>query len=289
MPYVPPHLRANSYYAESPAAPKIATSLAEAQAMSKAVTQAPKSALASMLSAPAPKLAGKVSNKTPQQSGAKRPNATTQQALHESRALGVLHAAKPAISATSLPVAAGSFSGMISPAVPAPMKPKKTKMVADTSQQTQQAPTVTINDPAFDAAMDDILRTLFEDGMKSVKRIASANVGDFTRRASGSYKNERLESRYQGFKLQKLEEHAGKAADSLEKLIRARFEISMKGVKRIASAAPLDFTRRQSGAYVNERLESRYQGYLMGSVSDFGLNVLRKIADNRVVALKAIR
>jgi hypothetical protein len=294
MPYVPPHLRAQSYYKDSPA-PKIATSLAEAQAMSKAVTTTPTSVLSQMLSAPAPKFAGAVSQNTPQQTGGKRPNATTIAALAESRALGNLHAAKNGlISASATPVAAGSFSGMISPATPPVIKPKKSKMVADPdhkpiSQQVQQAPTVTINNPAFDAAMDDILRTLFEDGMKNVKRIASANIGDFTRRVSGSYKNERLESRYQGFKMQKLEEHAGKASDTLEKILRQRFEIAMQGVKRIASAAPLNFERRTNGAYVNERLESRYQGYLMASVNDFGLSVLRKIADNRVVALKAIR
>jgi hypothetical protein len=291
MPYVPPHLRANSYYTDSPAAPKIATSLAEAQAMSKAVTASPTSILSQMLSAPAPKLAGVVSHNTPQQSAARKPNATTIAALAESRALGNLHAAKPAlISATSTPVAAGSFSGIISPATPPVVKPKKSKLVADPAhQQVQQAPTVTINEPAFDEAMDDILRTIFEEGMKSVKRIASAQADNFTRRQSGSYKNERLESRYQGFKLQKLEEHAGKASDSLEKILRQRFEIAMQGVKRTAAASPLDFERRQNGSYKNERLESRFQGYLMASVNDFGLNVLRKIADNRVVALKAIR
>jgi hypothetical protein len=216
MPYVPPHLRAKSYYTDSPAAPKIATSLAEAQAMSKAVTTAPTSVLSQMLSAPVPKLAGAVSHKTPQQSAARKPNATTIAALAESRALGNLHAAKNAlISASSTPVAAGSFSGIISPATPV-VKPKKSKLVADPAhQQVQQAPTVTINEPAFDAAMDDILRTIFEEGMKNVKRIASAQADNFTRRQSGSYKNERLESRYQGFKLQKLEEHAGKASDSL--------------------------------------------------------------------------
>jgi hypothetical protein len=294
MPYVPPHLRAQSYYKDSPA-PKIATSLAEAQAMSKAVTASPTGILSKMLSAPAPKLAGAVSQKTPQQSGAMRPNLVTAAAIAESRALGNLQAAKPSlISASASPVAAGSFSGMISPATPPVIKPKKSRMVADpahkpVAKQTKQAPTVTINEPSFDAAMDDILRTIFEENMTSVKRIATANVGDFTRRASGSYKNERLESRYQGFKMQKLEEHAGKAGDELEKILRARFEIAMQGVKRIASAAPLDFARRQNGAYVNERLESRFQGYLMGSVNDFGLSVLRKIADNRVVALKAIR
>lgn len=282
MPYVPPHLRKQSYYADAPATPRIAANLAEAQAMSKAVTSAPKSALASMLSAPAPKLAGKVSHKTPQQSGAMR----------ISQPLGNLHAAKPSIaSASSTPVAAGSFSGMISPATPAPVTPKKSKMIAaaPVSQPVQQAPTVTINDPAFDAAMDDILRTIFEENMKTVKRLATAHADDFTRRASGSYKNERIEARFQGFKLQKLEEHAGKAGDALEKILRARFEIAMQGVKRIASAAPLNFARRVNGAYVNERLESRFQGYQMASVNDFGLGVLRKIADNRVAALKTIR
>jgi hypothetical protein len=294
MPYVPPHLRAQSYYTETPATPKIATSLAEAQAMSKAVTASPTSVLSQMLSAPTPKLAGAVSHKTPQQSGAKRPNATTAAAIAQSRALGNIQATKHSlISASSTPVAAGSFSGMISPATPPVIKPKKSRMVAAPSQpvvkQVKQAPTVTINDPAFDAAMDDILRTIFEENMNSVKRIATATVGDFTRRVSGSYKNERLESRYQGFKMQKLEEHAGKTSDELEKILRERFQIAMQGVKRVATAHPLNFAQRVNGAYVNERLESRFQGYLMASVNDFGLNVLRKIADNRVAALKAIR
>jgi hypothetical protein len=294
MPYIPPHLRTQRYYEEQKGAPKIATTLAEAQAMSKAVTASPTSVLSRMLSEPAPKLAGSVSHKTPQQSGAKRPNATTTAAIAESRALGNLHAAKPSIiSASAAPVASGPFSGMISPPAPAAIKPKPAKMIADpahpVSKPVKQAPTVTLNDPAFDAAMDDILRTIFEENMKSVKRTALANVGDFSRRASGSYKNERLESRYQGFKMQKLEEHAGKAGDALQKILRARFEIAMQGVKRIASAAPLDFSQRPNGSYVNERIESRFQGYLMASVNDFGLSVLRKIADNRVVALKAIR
>lgn len=295
MPYVPPHLRAKSYYADSPAAPKIATNLAEAEAMSKAVKASPTSVLSQMLSAPAPKLAGAVSHKTSKQSGAKRANVSTA-ATPKAHALGNLHAAKPAlISASAAPVASGSFSGMIpSPSTLPPViqhsKPAKAKSHKATPQKTvSQAPTVTVNDPAFDAAMDDILRTIFEENMRSVKRIASANVGDFTRRASGSYKNERLESRFQGFKLQKLEECAGKAGDALEKILRTRFEIAMQGVKRIASAAPLDFARRPNGGYVNERLESRFQGYLMASVNDFGLNVLRKIADNRVAALKTIR
>lgn len=281
MPYIPPHKRVQSYYKDSPVTPKIATSLAEAQAMSKAVTNAPKDAFASMLSTPFPK----------HKRAKTKPNATTTEAIAEPRTLSNVIAARPAIasSAATKPVASGSFSGMISPATPPQIIPKQTKMIADPAHPVKQAPTVTLNDPAFDAAMDDILRALFEDNMKSVKRIASANVGDFTRRTSGSYKNERLESRYQGFKLQKLEENAGKAGDALEKLLRARFEIAMQGVKRIASAATLDFARRKSGSYVNERLESRYQGYLMASVNDFGLTVLRKIADNRVVALKAIR
>jgi hypothetical protein len=290
MPYIPPHLRTQRYYEEQKGAPKIATTLAEAKAMSKAVTASPASVLSKMLSAPAPKLAGAVSHKTPQQSGAKRPNATTTAAIAESRALGNLHAAKPSIiSASAAPVASGSFSGMIQPASSPAIKPKKAKMTAHPDHPAKQAPIVTINEPSFDSAMDDILRTLFEDNMKSVKRTALANVGDFTRRASGSYRNERLESRFQGFKMQKLEECAGKAGDALQKILRARFEIAMQGVKRIASAAPLDFTQRTNGAYVNERLESRFQGYLMASVNDFGLSVLRKIADNRVVALKAIR
>jgi hypothetical protein len=277
MPYIPPHLRTQRYYEEQKGAPKIATTLAEAKAMSKAVTASPASVLSKMLSAPAPKLAGAVSHKTPQQSGAKRPNATTTAAIAESRALGNLHAAKPSIiSASAAPVASGSFSGMIQPASSPAIKPKKAKMTAHPDHPAKQAPIVTINEPSFDSAMDDILRTLFEDNMKSVKRTALANVGDFTRRASGSYRNERLES-------------AGKAGDALQKILRARFEIAMQGVKRIASAAPLDFTQRTNGAYVNERLESRFQGYLMASVNDFGLSVLRKIADNRVVALKAIR
>jgi hypothetical protein len=285
MPYVPPHLRAKSYYADSPAAPKIATTTAEAQAMSRAVMNEPKSAFATMPNTPAPKHAGGVSKKTPQQSGAMRPNATTTAAIAESRSLGNLISARPAIaSASSTPVAAGSFSGMISPA---PIRPKKSTMTVH--QPAKQATTVTINEPSFDAAMDDILRTIFEDNMQTVKRTALANVGDFTRRVNGSYKNERLESRYQGFKMQKLEEHAGKASDDLEKILRARFEIAMHGVKRVARAHALDFAQRVNGSYVNERLESRFQGYLMASVNDFGLDVLRKIADNRVVALKAIR
>jgi hypothetical protein len=287
MPYVPPHLRAKSYYADSPATPKIATSLAEAKAMSKAVTTTPTSVLSQMLSAPAPKLAGAVSQKTPQQTGSKRQNATTVAAIAESHALGNLHAAKPSlISASSTPVAAGSFSGMISPATPPVIKPKKSKMVSAPNQPVQQAPTVTSKDTTFEAAMDDVLRAIFEENMASVKRIATAQADNFTRRVNGSYKNERLESRYQGFKLQKLEEHDGKASVALEKILRERFEIAMQGVKRIASAAPLNFTRRPSGAYVNE---SRFQGYLMASVNDFGLKVLRKIADNRVSALKAAR
>jgi hypothetical protein len=284
MPYIPPHLRTQRYYEEQKGAPKIATTLAEAQAMSKAVTASPTSVLSRMLSEPAPKLAGSVSHKTPQQSGAKRANATP------TASLGNLHAAKPSIISTSAaPVAAGSFSGMISPVSPPVIKPKKAKMIAHPDHPIKQATTVTVNEPSFDSAMDSILRTIFEENMKSVKRIASANVGEITRRASGSYKNERLESRYQGFKMQKLEEHAGKAGDELEKILRARFQIAMQGVKRTATAHPLNFTQRVNGAYVNERLESRFQGYLMASVNDFGLNVLRKIADNRVVALKAIR
>jgi hypothetical protein len=180
---------------------------------------------------------------------------------------------------------------MISATSPTPVKPKKTHMVADAAHQpAKKASTVTtINEPSFDSAMDDILRTIFEDNMSQVKRTALANVGDFTRRVSGSYKNERLESRYQGFKLQKLEEHAGKASDDLEKILRARFEIAMQGVKRVARAHALDFAQRVNGSYVNERLESRFQGYMMASVNDFGLGVLRKIADNRVAALKTIR
>jgi hypothetical protein len=214
MPYIPPHLRTQRYYEEQKGAPKIATTLAEAKAMSKAVTASPASVLSKMLSAPAPKLAGAVSHKTPQQSGAKRPNATTTAAIAESRALGNLHAAKPSIiSASAAPVAAGSFSGMIQPASSPAIKPKKAKMTAHPDHPAKQAPIVTINEPSFDSAMDDILRTLFEDNMKSVKRTALANVGDFTRRASGSYRNERLESRFQGFKMQKLEECAGKAGD----------------------------------------------------------------------------
>jgi hypothetical protein len=286
MPYIPPHLRTQRYYEEQKGAPKIATTLEEAQAMSKAVTSSPASVLSKMLSAPAPKLVGTVSHKTPQQSGARRTNATS---TGKSHALGNLHAAKPSIISTSAaPVSSGSFSGLIAPATQT-IKPKKAYMTAHPDHPVQKTPTVTVNDTSFDSAMDSILRTIFEDNMKSVKRIASANANDFTRRASGSYKNERLESRFQGFKLQKLEEHAGKAGDELEKIIRARFEIAMRGVKRIASAAPLDFARRVSGTYANERLESRFQGYLMASVNDFGLNVLRKIADNRVAALKSIR
>lgn len=281
MPYVPPHLRAQSYYTETPAAPKIATTLAEAQAMSKAVTKAPKSPtsfLSEMLSKTAPKQAGTVSKKTPQQSAARN------------KPLGNLHAAKPSIiSATSAPVASGSFSGMIpSPApiqqaVAPKTKPKASKMISHVPDSTKQASTVTTNTPEFDAAMDDILRTLFEEGMSNVKRIATAN-NDFTRRSSGSYKSERIESRYQGFKLKKLESHAGKAGDVLEAILRSQFQISMQGVKRIASAAPLNFATRTNGAYVNERLESRYQGYRMASLNDFELNVLSKLAENRAKA-----
>ncbi len=278
MPYIPPVLRAKSYYAGSANAPKIATSHAEAQAMSKAVMDSPKSAFADMLNTPVAR-----HKKTASQS---------QNHMAATGPLGNIIAARPKIAAEK-PVASGPLSGMISPVSVPPIKPKKAKIIAGPAQTVtqpqRQVSTVTINEPAFDEAMDAILRTIFEDNMQSVKRIASANVGDFTRRTNGSYKNERLESRFQGFKMQKLEEHAGKASDSLEKILRARFQIAMQGVKRIASAAPLDFAQRSNGAYVNERIESRFQGYLMASVNDFGLSVLRKIADNRVVALKTIR
>ncbi len=278
MPYIPPNLRTQRHE-EKNIVPKIATTTAEAHAMSKALMNSQKSPLATMLNTTFPK----------QKRSQKKIAKVTQTAP-----LSNLHAAKPAIiSASSTPVASGVLSGMISPVHVPPIKPKKAKMIADpaypVSKSVQQAPVVTINDPAFDEAMDTILRTIFEDNMKSVKRIASANVGDFTRRTNGSYKNERLESRFQGFKMQKLEEHAGKTSDALEKILRARFEIAMQGVKRIASAAPLDFAQRSNGAYVNERIESRFQGYLMASVNDFGLSVLRKIADNRVASLKTIR
>jgi hypothetical protein len=307
MPYVPPHLRSTTYYDDEKRLPKIATTPAEAQAMSHAVMSTPKSGtslLSDMLSKPAPRLAGKVSAKKVGPKP-KIPTATTRKALQESAKivsatpapLANVIATRAALSAAApAPIASGSFSGMIPAPKPVkahppkiPKAPKVKPIISPAVQQASQMTVTTNNTPAFDAAMDDILRTIFEESMRSVKRTALANVGDFTRKAQGSYKNERLESRYQGFKLQKLEDHAGKASDELETILREKFQVAMQGVKRIASAHALDFTKRANGSYVNERLESRFQGYLMASVNDFGLAVLRKIADNRVAALKSIR
>lgn len=270
MPYIPPHLRKPSYYDEK-AAPKIATSLAEADAMAKAVVkEAPKSALASMLSAPKPKKAIAAAKRD------KRP----------------IHTPKVAAPAAKPAIAAGSFGSLIPTPAPAKVKPSLPKKVAPTTTPANpEALKVTSlkTDPRYEAALDDILRTLFEENMKNVKRIATANVGDFARRVNGSYKNERLESRFQGFKLQNLEETTGDVSNALEQILRSRFELAMGSVKRLSTANATDFTRGPKGSYRNERLESRFQGYLMGSINNFGLGVLKKLADNRVAALSAER
>ena len=273
MPYVPPHLRVTKYEDEKPA-PKIATTLAEAEAMSRAVkNEAPKSVLASMLSAPKPKKAIAAAKR--QQD--KRP-------IHQPQ---VAASVKP-------PVAAGSFGSLLPTPEPKAAKAKTPSLPKKVAPVTTPANPAALNvtlkaDPRYEAALDDILRTIFEENMAKVKRIATANVGDFTRRVSGSYKNERLESRFQGFKLQKLEEVTGDVSNALEQVLRSRFELAMGSVKRLSTANATDFTRGPKGSYRNERLESRFQGYLMGSLNDFGLGVLKKIADNRVAALAAAK
>lgn len=297
MPYVPPHLRTTAFYEDKKVGPRIATTLAEAGEMSKAaLSEAPKSALASMLSAPKPKkaIAAAKRDKRP----IHIPNATTIAAIQESRSIQT-NAAKiaadklPKPAPAKPPIAAGSFGSMLPPVLsPKPVKVRPPKVAAPVT--TPANPEVLkvaslTTDPAFESALDDILRTIFEDSMHKVKRVGSAHALNFERRANGSYKNERLESRYQGFKLQKLEEVAGDVSDKLEQILRSRFEIAMSSVKRIATAKVGDFSRRANGSYRNERLESRFQGYLMGAVNDFGRSVLMKIADNRVAALKAVR
>lgn len=136
----------------------------------------------------------------------------------------------------------------------------------------------------FDRELDAILRALFEAEMANVKRVGNAAPLNFERRSGGSYWNERLESRFQGFKLQKLEDIPEGAREEIEKIMRQRFELAMRGVTRAPNAGPLDFSRRVNGSYRNERLESRFQGYLMGVLKDFGKVVLNRMATNRVAS-----
>lgn len=288
MPYIPPHLRKPSYYDEK-AAPKIATSLAEADAMAKAVVkEAPKSALASMLSAPKPKkaIAAAKRDKRPIHT----PNETTLAALKESRSIQTN--ASTIASSQAKPVAAGSFGSMLPTPAPEPVKAKQSqvkKVLAATPANTEVQKAALKTDPRYEAAMDDVLRTIFEDEIKGVKRVGNVGTLNFRRRPGGSYFNERLESRFQGFKLQKLEEISGDVSEKLENILRARFELAMANVKRVGNAGPLNFSRRSGGSYQNERLESRFQGYMMGSLNDFGLSVLKKVATNRVAALSVQR
>lgn len=265
MPYVPPHLRVTKYEDEKPT-PKIATTLAEAQAMSDAVKkEAPKNVLAEMLSAPVPKKAIAAAKRD------KRP-------VHK--------AAKPTIAANSF--------GSLLPQTKIPSAPLETpkKVAPVTTPANSSALKVedsVLASPEFEEAMDAILRTIFEEEMAKVKRIGNASPLNFTRRTGGSYHNERLESRFQGFKLQKLEDTSGNVSAKLEELMRSRFELAMAQVKRVGNAGALNFSRRSGGSYWNERLESRFQGYLMGALKDFGQVVLKRIANGRVTALKQVQ
>lgn len=250
MPYVPPHLRTPDFYEDKKVGPRIATSLSEAAEMSSGVLKdSKKDVLVSMLTAPVPKKAI---------AAAKRDKRTNP-------------------SPTKKSIAAGSFGSLIEKREEAVKKTDVSKVVVLHKSESE-----------FDAAMDEILRVLFEDHMKNVKRAPNAGSLDFSRRTGGSYKNERLESRYQGFKLQKLEDVSGGVDKYLEDAIRIRFEMAMDKVKRISTAQD-DFSRRENGSYWNERLESRFQGYLLGVMNDFGLIVLKKTADLRVERMKAER
>lgn len=267
MPYIHPSKRQSSYYTNGGA--KIATTTEEAQAMSREVMgQSQNNVISSMVNAPEPKLA--IS------SAAKVPTSKTLAALQESRK-------KPA-----KPIAAGSFGSML-PTTPRVKPPKVSKPKVVASRKVKMDAPQVERSQEFEDAKDALLRTLFEADMSTIYRIGSAHKLNFDRRSNGSYKNERLESRFQGFKLNKVSIPSGEVTREFEDATRIQFEIAMKGVKRIASANVGDFTRRANGSYRNERLESRFQGFLMGVLNTFSQSVLDKIVENRVTAIRLSR